>query len=98
MKPIVLVVEDEEKLRRVIEIQLMTSGYDVLKAATAETRMSGWLLAAMPAVAIVGVTFLNPAYAHFLFETETGHTMLIFAFGFQAMGCVAMARVMKLDF
>jgi tight adherence protein B len=69
-----------------------------LKAATAETRMSGWLLAAMPAVAIVGVTFLNPAYAHFLFETETGHTMLIFAFGFQAMGCVAMARVMKLDF
>lgn len=69
-----------------------------LKAATAETRMSGWLLAGMPIAGIVGVSFLNPVYARFLFETQTGHTMLIFAFGFQAMGCVAMARVMKLDF
>jgi DNA-binding NtrC family response regulator len=36
MKPVVLVVEDEEKLRRVIELQLQSSGYDVLKAGTAE--------------------------------------------------------------
>jgi tight adherence protein B len=69
-----------------------------LKAATAETRLSGLILAGMPVAAIVGVAFLNPVYARFLFETATGHTMLIFAFGFQAMGCVAMARVMKLDF
>lgn len=69
-----------------------------LKAATAETRLSGLILAGMPVAAIIGVAFLNPVYARFLFETSTGHTMLIFAFGFQAMGCVAMARVMKLDF
>lgn len=36
MKPKVLVVEDEEKLRRVIELQLQASGYEVLKAGTAE--------------------------------------------------------------
>ena len=36
MKPTVLVVEDEEKLRRVIELQLQTAGYEVLKAGTAE--------------------------------------------------------------
>src|SRR4051794_12603594 len=36
MKPCVLIVEDEDKLRRVIELQLQTSGYDVLKAGTAE--------------------------------------------------------------
>ena len=36
MKKRVLVVEDEEKLRRVIELQLTTSGFDVDKAATAE--------------------------------------------------------------
>lgn len=43
MKPCVLVVEDEDKLRRVIELQLQTSGYDVLKAGTAEDglRMAG---------------------------------------------------------
>ena len=36
MKKRVLVVEDEEKLRRVIELHLITSGFDVDKAATAE--------------------------------------------------------------
>jgi DNA-binding NtrC family response regulator len=36
MKKRILVVEDEEKLRRVIELQLITAGFDVDKAATAE--------------------------------------------------------------
>jgi DNA-binding NtrC family response regulator len=36
MKKRILVVEDEEKLRRVIELQLVSKGFDVDKAATAE--------------------------------------------------------------
>jgi DNA-binding NtrC family response regulator len=36
MKKRILVVEDEDKLRRVIELQLVSAGYDVDKAATAE--------------------------------------------------------------
>src|SRR5262245_37084993 len=36
MKKRILVVEDEEKLRRVIELQLATQGFDVDKAGTAE--------------------------------------------------------------
>jgi hypothetical protein len=36
MKKRILVVEDEEKLRRVIELQLVSGGFDVDKAATAE--------------------------------------------------------------
>jgi two-component system response regulator AtoC len=36
MKSTVLVVEDEEKLRRVVELQLKTAGYDVEQAGTAE--------------------------------------------------------------
>src|SRR5579883_146652 len=36
MKKRVLVVEDEEKLRRVIELQLTSAGFEVDKAATAE--------------------------------------------------------------
>jgi DNA-binding NtrC family response regulator len=36
MKKRILVVEDEEKLRRVIELQLMSAGFDVDKAAMAE--------------------------------------------------------------
>ena len=36
MKKRVLVVEDEEKLRRVVELQLVSAGFEVDKAATAE--------------------------------------------------------------
>src|SRR3954452_13748364 len=36
MKKRILVVEDEEKLRRVIELQLLSSGFEVDKAGTAE--------------------------------------------------------------
>src|SRR5215467_6285620 len=36
MKKRILVVEDEDKLRRVIELQLIAAGFDVDKAATAE--------------------------------------------------------------
>ena len=36
MSGTILVVEDEEKLRRVIELQLKTAGYDVAQAGTAE--------------------------------------------------------------
>ena len=36
MKKRILVVEDEEKLRRVIELQLVSAGFDVDKAAAAE--------------------------------------------------------------
>src|SRR5258708_10322268 len=36
MKKRILVVEDEEKLRRVLELQLMSAGFDVSKAPTAE--------------------------------------------------------------
>src|SRR5437763_15457608 len=36
MKKRILVVEDEEKLRRVIELQLLSCGFEVDKAASAE--------------------------------------------------------------
>ena len=36
MKKRILVVEDEEKLRRVLELLLASAGFDVDKAATAE--------------------------------------------------------------
>ena len=36
MKKRILVVEDEDKLRRVLELQLASAGFEVDKAATAE--------------------------------------------------------------
>src|SRR5271154_2713283 len=39
MKGTILVVEDEEKLRRVVELQLKTAGFDVEQAGSAEAAM-----------------------------------------------------------
>jgi two-component system, NtrC family, response regulator AtoC len=39
MKRTILVVEDEDKLRRVLELQLQTGGFEVLQAGTAEEGM-----------------------------------------------------------
>jgi DNA-binding NtrC family response regulator len=39
MKATVLIVEDEEKLRRVVELQLKTAGYEVEQAGTAEAAL-----------------------------------------------------------
>ncbi|MBV8821045.1 MAG: sigma-54-dependent Fis family transcriptional regulator [Acidobacteriaceae bacterium] len=36
MKATILVIEDEDKLRRVVELQLKSAGFDVLQAGTAE--------------------------------------------------------------
>lgn len=36
MKKRILVIEDEDKLRRIIELQMLDSGFDVVKAASAE--------------------------------------------------------------
>jgi DNA-binding NtrC family response regulator len=37
----ILVIEDEEKLRRVVQLQLQSSGYEVEQAATAEDGLAG---------------------------------------------------------
>ena len=39
MKATILVVEDEEKLRRVVELQLKSAGFEVEQAGNAEDAM-----------------------------------------------------------
>jgi DNA-binding NtrC family response regulator len=64
MKKRILVVEDEEKLRRVIELQLASSGFDVDKAATAEEGLkiadrADLILTDLRLPAMDGVQFLS---------------------------------------
>src|SRR5690242_18335601 len=64
MKKRILVVEDEEKLRRVIELQLLTAGFDVDKAATAEDGLkivdrADLVLTDLKLPGMTGLEFLN---------------------------------------
>ncbi len=63
----------------------------LVRGLTAEGRLSGWVLFALPAVVFFASMYLNPAYARVLLEEPTGQMMLMLAGGMQLMG-IAMIR------
>lgn len=67
-----------------------------VKALTAEGRLSGWVLVALPLVMFAVINVINPAYAALLLETRMGHFMLIFAGIMQTAGAVAIKRIVTI--
>lgn len=65
--------------------------YGLVQSLTAEGRLSGWVLFALPIVVFAGVLGLNPEYGHKLLDESTGRIMLMVAGGMQLMG-LAMIR------
>jgi tight adherence protein B len=63
----------------------------LVRGLTAEGRLSGWVLFALPAVVFFASMGLNPKYANVLLEDEMGKIMLMVAAGMQLMG-IAMIR------
>ncbi|HUU83083.1 MAG TPA: type II secretion system F family protein [Phycisphaerae bacterium] len=65
--------------------------FGLVKGLTAEGRLSGWVLFALPFVVFAAVLKLNPDYANVLLKDPTGKMMLLIALGMQLMG-LAMIR------
>jgi len=63
----------------------------LVRGLTAEGRLSGWVLFALPAIVFLGSMYLNPNYATVLLEDPRGQIMLMLAAGMQLMG-IAMIR------
>jgi tight adherence protein B len=63
----------------------------LVRGLTAEGRLSGWVLFALPAIVFLGSFYLNPNYANVLLEDPRGQIMLMIAAGMQLMG-IAMIR------
>lgn len=63
----------------------------LVKGLTAEGRLSGWVLFALPAVVFVGSLSMNPDYGNVLLEDPQGQILLMVAVGLQLMG-IAMIR------
>jgi tight adherence protein B len=69
-----------------------------LTSATAETRMSGIVLGALPVVVALFIAFSNPSYIRFFIDVPEGHTLLAVAVGMEIVGVLIMRRIMRLDF
>ena len=65
--------------------------FGMVQGLTAEGRLSGWVLFALPGVVFVAINVLNPDYASVLFTETIGKIMLFVAAGMQLMG-LAMIR------
>jgi len=63
----------------------------LVRGLTAEGRLSGWVLFALPFIVFIGSMYLNPDYATVLLEEPQGQMMLMVAAGMQLMG-IAMIR------
>jgi tight adherence protein B len=63
----------------------------LVRGLTAEGRLSGWVLFALPGIVFLGSFYLNPTYANVLLEDPRGQIMLMIAAGMQLMG-IAMIR------
>lgn len=63
----------------------------LIRGLTAEGRLSGWVLFALPTLVFTASWLLNPNYIAILFEDPRGQIMLVVAGGMQLMG-IAMIR------
>jgi len=65
--------------------------FGMVQGLTAEGRLSGWILFALPMVVFAAVLWVNPSYADQLLSDSRGKMMLVGAAGMQLMG-LAMIR------
>jgi tight adherence protein B len=64
-----------------------------VRVLTAQSRLSGTIIALLPFVVGVGFQFLNPGYLSPLFDTNVGKMMLVLALVFQGAGILAIRKM-----
>jgi tight adherence protein B len=69
-----------------------------LRSATAEMRVSAYVVGALPVASGIVMSLANPAYATFFIHDPTGHMLLAIAVGMQLIGVMAMRHLMRMDY
>ena len=67
-----------------------------LKTLTTSSRMSAWILCALPVFVALAVTYLNPEYMSVLWKDPRGHNLIIAALGMQLMGMLVIRKILKI--
>src|SRR5262249_7815606 len=70
--------------------------YGAVRALTAEGRLSGYVLLALPVVVFIVEMFLNPKYASVMIEDEIGQYMLIGAGVSQLFGLAMIQKIINI--
>ena len=66
-----------------------------LRAMTGETRVTAWILGALPLLMVGYFLLGNPGYLLAMWQDQQGQWLLGFAFAFQGLGCLVLWRMMR---
>ena len=69
-----------------------------VRIRTAQGRLTGWVLCALPFAIFIGLNLLNPGYGRILFETPTGQKWIMYAAGLMALGVLLIRRIVNIRF
>jgi tight adherence protein B len=83
-----------EKISKVIRDRIQLFG--MVRALTAEGRLSGWVLLLLPVLVFFGMMAVNPVYAAELTSTEHGHIMLGIAVAMDLMGMAMIKKIVSI--
>ena len=67
-----------------------------LKTLTTSSRMSAWLLCALPMIVAVTVTVINPDYMSVLWKDPRGHNLIGLALIMQVMGMLMVRKILRI--
>jgi tight adherence protein B len=83
-----------DKIGKVIRDRIQLFG--VVRALTAEGRLSGWVLLLLPILVFCGMWVVNPDYARELTDTESGRMMLGTAIAMDLMGMAMIKKIVSI--
>ena len=83
-----------DKIGAVIRERIQLFG--MVKALTAEGRLSGYVLLALPPLVFFVMLFVNREYANLLIETDTGKMMITVAVIMQLMGWAMIKKIVNI--
>jgi len=83
-----------DNIGKVIKDRIQLLGQ--VQALTAEGRLSGWVLLALPVVVFFVAMFVSPDSSHVLIGTETGRIMLGSAIGMDLIGLAMIKKIVNI--
>jgi tight adherence protein B len=66
-----------------------------IRTHTAQGRMTGWILCALPVVMLIVINILNPGYSQMLLDTPIGHKLAYTGIGLLVTGGLAIRQIIN---
>jgi len=85
-----------DKASHVIRERVRVAGQ--LRTRTAQGRLTGWVLCALPFVIFIALSFLNPGYGRILFEDSFGQKLVAGAAVLMVIGILLIRRIVNVKY